>query len=147
MESYSSFLYSPWLELCEYDCLNSPFYFENWECVSDCVSTGQSHSHSLLKWLCLDSHNLSSQWLGLFLHSHNSIEDCDWKISSHDCYTTLSAAQTGHCKMIFSKHKSMKILAQSKYIQNPWFCGSKKVVAFNTWPCGDSQTNPHPLLS
>ena len=64
--------------------------FENCECVTDWVSTGQSYSHSLLKWLCLDSHNLSSQWLGLFLHSHNSIEDCDWKISSHDCYPTLT---------------------------------------------------------
>ena len=71
-------LYSPWLGLCEYDCLiNGPFCFENCECVTDCVSTGQSHSHSLLKWLCLDSHNLSSQWLGFFLHSHNPTDDCD----------------------------------------------------------------------
>ena len=53
------------------------------------LSTRQSHSHSLLKWLCLDSHIPSSQWLGIFLHSHNSIEECDWQISSHDCYPTL----------------------------------------------------------
>ena len=42
-----------------------------------------------VSWLCLHSHSPSTEWLGLFLHSHNSIADCDWTISSHDCYPTL----------------------------------------------------------